>query len=85
MFLLFMPEQPGTGPDRKMVVNGDDCRDSAEVNVTENMDNNQPSVELVPRTEQNNDERNVRFLFLLYIYHLFFSNLVFLKKIISLQ
>lgn len=39
-----------------MVVTGDDHRDNAEVDVTENMDNNQPNGELVPRTEQNNDE-----------------------------
>jgi len=61
MFLLFMPEQLGTGLNRKMVVTEDDSRDSAEVNVTENMANHQPNVELVPRTEQDNDERNVRF------------------------
>ncbi|XP_012219358.1 putative lipid scramblase CLPTM1 [Linepithema humile] len=36
----------------------EDCRDNAEVDVTENMDNNQPNGELVPRTEQNNDETN---------------------------
>lgn len=59
-----MPEQAGTRSDRKMVVTGDDCRDGAEVNVTENMDNSQPNVELVPRTEQNNDERNVGFFFI---------------------
>ncbi|KAL6447230.1 hypothetical protein ACFW04_001484 [Cataglyphis niger] len=53
-----MPVQADTRSDRKMVVTGDDCRDGAEVNVTENMDNSQPNVELVPRTEQNNDERN---------------------------
>lgn len=70
MFLLFMPEQLGTGLNRKMVVTEDDSRDSAEVNVTENMDNNQPNVELVPRTEQNNDERNVRFF--IFIQHLLF-------------
>lgn len=74
MFFLFMPEQLGTGPNRKMVVNEDDSRDSAEVNVIENMDNNQPNVELVPRTEENNDERNVCFLFLPNIYHLFFRS-----------
>lgn len=45
----------------KMVVTGEDHRDNAEVDViTENMDNNQPNGELVPRTEQNNDETDVR-------------------------
>ncbi|XP_012540491.1 cleft lip and palate transmembrane protein 1 homolog [Monomorium pharaonis] len=40
-----------------MVVTGDDHhRDNAEVDVTENMDNSQPNGELVPRTEQNNEE-----------------------------
>lgn len=38
----------------------EDYRDNAEVDVTENMDNDQPNGELVPRTEQNNDEKNVR-------------------------
>lgn len=45
---------------KKMVVTGDDHRDNAEVDVTENMDNSQPNGELVPRTEQNNDETEVR-------------------------
>jgi len=43
-----------------MVVTGNDHRDNAEVDVTENMDNSQPNGELVPRTEQNNDETEVR-------------------------
>lgn len=44
----------------KMVVIGNDHRDNAEVDITENMDNSQSGDELVPRTEQNNDEIDVR-------------------------
>lgn len=43
-----------------MVVTEDDNRDNAEVDVTENMDNNQPNGELVPRAEQSADEADVR-------------------------
>jgi len=49
-----------TSRSRKMVVTEDDRRDNAEVDATENMDNSQPNGELVPRTEQNNDETDVR-------------------------
>lgn len=45
----------------------EDNRDSAELNVRENMDNGQPNGELVPRTEQNNDEGNVRLICILSI------------------
>jgi len=42
-----------------MVVTEDEHRDNTEVNVKENMDNNQSNGEMVPITEQNNDEGNV--------------------------
>jgi len=48
-----------TSRSKKMVVTEDDRRDNAEVDGTENMDNSQPNGELVPRTEQNNDETDV--------------------------
>lgn len=59
-FLLFMIEGSSRDPTEKMVVIGNDHRDNAEVDITENMDNNQSGDELVPRTEQNNDEVDVR-------------------------
>jgi len=43
-----------------MVVTEDEHCDNTEVNVKENMDNNQSNGEMVPITEQNNDEGNVR-------------------------
>lgn len=46
----------------KMVVIGKEHRDNAEVDIRENMDNSQSGDELVPRTEQNNDETEVRYL-----------------------
>jgi len=49
-----------TSRSRKMVVTEDDRRDNAGIDVTENMDNSQSNGELVPRTEQNNDETDVR-------------------------